>query len=198
MKIIEAFVLRKTPLGEADLLLDLFTRELGKIKAIAKNAKKSRKRFGGTLEPFSLLKIQISERPSRMSLALDSQNVKSFGRFATDYDLFAWGGFVLETADILTPLEMPEPELFDLIYETLENLDALDKGAELLPTIIEFQLSALSISGIRPRFRVDSGDIGGDIERARETIKLLIEFTERHTGKTYSSKKLLMELKIDD
>ncbi len=49
----EAIVLRSYPLREADLLVSFFTRQEGKLRGVARAAKKSKKRFGGSLEPLT-------------------------------------------------------------------------------------------------------------------------------------------------
>ena len=52
----EAIVLRTYPLREADLLVTLFTRLEGKVRGVARSAKKSRRRFGGALEPLTYVR----------------------------------------------------------------------------------------------------------------------------------------------
>src|ERR1700693_1161362 len=53
----DAIVLRTYPLREADLLVTLFTRAEGKVNGVARSAKKSRKRFGGALEPLTYVRL---------------------------------------------------------------------------------------------------------------------------------------------
>ena len=58
----EAIVLRSYPLREADLLVTFFTREEGKLRGVARSAKKSRKRFGGALEPLTRVRLYYDDR----------------------------------------------------------------------------------------------------------------------------------------
>jgi DNA repair protein RecO (recombination protein O) len=53
----EAIVLRSYPLREADLLVTLFTRAEGKVRGVARSAKKSKRRFGGALEPLTYVRV---------------------------------------------------------------------------------------------------------------------------------------------
>ena len=53
----EAIVLRTYPLREADLLVTLFTRAEGKVRGVARSAKKSKRRFGGALEPLTFVRV---------------------------------------------------------------------------------------------------------------------------------------------
>ncbi len=58
----EAIVLRTYPLREADLLVTLFTRLEGKVRGVARAAKKSRKRLGGRLEPLTFVRVFYENR----------------------------------------------------------------------------------------------------------------------------------------
>ena len=68
----EAIVLRTWPFHEADLLVSLFTRDQGKVKGVARHAMKSRKRFGGALEPATHVLAHYTERPRQDLVRLDS------------------------------------------------------------------------------------------------------------------------------
>ena len=57
----EALLLRKTPYRDSDYILSLFTKKLGKINGIARNAKNSMKRFGARLEPFVHISVNLKE-----------------------------------------------------------------------------------------------------------------------------------------
>jgi recombinational DNA repair protein (RecF pathway) len=68
----EAIVLRTWPFHEADLLVSLFTRDQGKVKGVARHAMKSRRRFGGALEPSTHIRAHYTERPRQDLVRLDS------------------------------------------------------------------------------------------------------------------------------
>ena len=75
----EAIVLRTYRLGEADKIASLFTRQLGRLRAVAKGAFRPKSRFGGALEPLSYLRVQLFERENRDLLPLNSvELVESF------------------------------------------------------------------------------------------------------------------------
>ena len=61
----ESFALRTTPLGEADLLVVLLAREAGKVRGVARSARRSRKRFGGALQPLSRVRAAWTVKPGR-------------------------------------------------------------------------------------------------------------------------------------
>ena len=68
----EAIVLRTWPFHEADLLVSLFTRERGKVKGVARHAMRSRRRFGGALEPATQVMAHYTERPREELVRMDS------------------------------------------------------------------------------------------------------------------------------
>src|SRR5947209_7667980 len=71
----EAVLLRTWPVHEADLIVSLFTRDYGKLRAVAKSALKSRKRFGGALEPMTLARAWFVERPRQELARLDELEI---------------------------------------------------------------------------------------------------------------------------
>src|SRR6202165_5641173 len=71
----EAVVLRTWPVHEADLIVSIFTREYGKVRRVAKSALKSRKRFGGALEPMTLARAWFAERPRQELARLDQLEI---------------------------------------------------------------------------------------------------------------------------
>src|ERR1017187_4811773 len=68
----EAIVLRTYPLRESDLLVTLFTRLEGKVKGVARAAKKSKRRFGGALEPMTYVRAFYDDREGQELARLDS------------------------------------------------------------------------------------------------------------------------------
>ncbi len=71
----EAIVLRTWPFGEADLIVALFTREQGIVRGVARHAMRSRKRFGGALEPMTQVRATWAERPRQDLVRLDSLEI---------------------------------------------------------------------------------------------------------------------------
>ena len=71
----EAVVLRTWPVHEADLIVSFFTRDYGRMRGVAKAALKSRKRFGGALEPMTLARAWFAERPRQELVRLDQLEI---------------------------------------------------------------------------------------------------------------------------
>lgn len=147
MNTTEALLLRKTPYRDADYILSLFTKDFGKIGGIARNAKKSMKRFGARLEPFVHFRVMFKDSAKELKLIEDTETIQVFPGFIEDIELFTLGSLLLETTDALIPKESPNEELFELLIEALSNLNTKKSP---LPIVLQFQLQALSISGYEP------------------------------------------------
>jgi len=166
METCEALIVRKSSYGEADLIVTLFSREFGKFTALAKNAKKSRKRFGGRLDFFNRLTIDVTLNKGKFNLIGDVILKESYREITESVDSFVTATRVLELLDILTPEQEPEGELFDLVTDTLM---LLSKKPEPRSVFLVFLLRALTLCGYRPDLRFDKQkDIAGfDVENGR-------------------------------
>jgi DNA repair protein RecO (recombination protein O) len=94
-----AVVLGTVDYGESDRVVVLLTRERGKLSAFARGARASRKRFGGALQPFTLLDAEVRERAGSDLLGLDAVDVvQAFGGIRTDLARIACAGYACELA----------------------------------------------------------------------------------------------------
>src|ERR671921_1526520 len=100
----EAVVLRTYPMREADLLVTLFTRNEGKIKGVARSAKKSKKRFGGALEPLTVVRVYWEQRERHELNRIDSCEVLESPLSSTvDFSRAVALAYVGEMLDQLLP-----------------------------------------------------------------------------------------------
>ncbi len=143
-------VLRTVDYGEADRVVTLLTRERGKISAFARGARASRRRFGGALEPFTLLRIEARERRGADLLSLDSVAVvRGFGGIRADLARIACAGYACDLARELVRDSEPHPELLALLVDYLGRLDE----GPARPTVLRaYELGALRAGGLMPRF----------------------------------------------
>jgi DNA repair protein RecO (recombination protein O) len=127
----EAIVLRTWLLHEADQIVSLFTREQGKIKGIAKSAAKSRRRFGGALEPMTHVRASFLEKPKQELVRLDfCEILRSPMREPVDYARLAALAFYAEVLDETLADHDPNDPVFRLL---LSVLDATHAGQVWLP-----------------------------------------------------------------
>jgi DNA repair protein RecO (recombination protein O) len=118
----EAVVLRTWPIHEADLIVSLFTRDAGKLKGIAKSASKSRRRFGGALEPMTHVLANYAVKPRQELVRLDSfEIVTSPLSGAVDYTRAAALAFYSEVLEEILPDQDPHDAVFRLLLSVLEQ-----------------------------------------------------------------------------
>jgi DNA repair protein RecO (recombination protein O) len=144
-------VLRTHKLGEADRIITLLTRERGIVRAAAKGVRKTTSRFGGRLEPFMHVELQLAEGRS-LDIITQVETVNAFAKdLGADYAGYTAGTAMLETAERLVQ-EDGEPAVpqFQLLVGALR---ALTQGRQTPSLILDsYQLRALSIAGYAPTF----------------------------------------------
>jgi len=122
----EAVILRTWPVHEADLLVSFFTRDYGRLKGMAKAALKSRKRFGGALEPMTLARAWFAERPRQELVRLDQLEIlRSPLSAPVDQTRMAVLSFYAEVIDEALPERDPHATVFRLVASVLEQTNAV-------------------------------------------------------------------------
>jgi DNA repair protein RecO (recombination protein O) len=147
----DAIVLRTYPFREADLLVTLFTREEGKIKGVARSAKKSKRRFGGALEPLTLVHAYYDQKQGQELVRLDSCDVlESPLMHPIDYERTVALSYVAEVLDRL----LPDHDANDAVFRlTLAVLPHLERGSVWMP-LTYFDLWITRLMGLLPELGV--------------------------------------------
>jgi DNA repair protein RecO (recombination protein O) len=118
----EAVVLRTWPVHEADLIVCFFTRDYGKVRGVAKSALKSRKRFGGALEPMTVTRAWFAERPRQELVRLDRLEIVHSPLSApVDHARMAVLSFFAEVLDEALPEHDPQETVFRLLLAVLDQ-----------------------------------------------------------------------------
>ena len=143
----EALVLRHTNYGESDIILTLFTAEFGLQKGFARSARKSRKRFGAVLEPFTQAVFQWKSGRGDFWFLQDAELIDSRFGLRGNFQRLALASYGVELVGLL--LEEGEP--FQLVYELLCSfLDYLDRGGDELSARLLFELRLIYMLGYMP------------------------------------------------
>jgi DNA repair protein RecO (recombination protein O) len=122
----EAVVLRTWPMHEADLIVSFFTRDYGRMRGVAKAALKSRKRFGGALEPMTLARAWFAERPRQELVRLDQLEIlRSPLSTPVDQTRMSVLSFYAEVLDEALPERDPQDAVFRLLVSVLEQTTAV-------------------------------------------------------------------------
>jgi DNA repair protein RecO (recombination protein O) len=123
----EAVVLRTWPLAEADLIVSLFTRDYGRLKGVAKAALKSRRRFGGALEPMTVVRVWFADRAGQELARLDQMEVmRSPLAGRVDVARMSVLSFYAEVLDEALPERDPQETVFRLLISVLEQTQAAE------------------------------------------------------------------------
>jgi len=123
----EAVVLRTWPVHEADLIVSFFTRDYGRMRGVAKAALKSRKRFGGALEPMTLARAWFAERPRQELVRLDQLEIlRSPLSAPVDHTRMTVLSFYAELIDEVLPERDPQDAVFRLLVAVLEQTSAVE------------------------------------------------------------------------
>ena len=145
----EAIVLRTYPLRESDLLVTLFTRMEGKMKGVARAAMKSRRRFGGALEPLTYVRAFYDDREGQELARLDSCEVIE-SPLASEVS-YARAVALAHVAELLDEL-MPDREASDAVFRlSLAVLHEL-RGPALWMPLTYFELWMTRLMGFLPEF----------------------------------------------
>lgn len=111
-------------LGEADLIVTLLAENLGRVRGVAPFARKSRKRFGGALDPMTRVRAAWVEREGRELHRIESlELVRSYAAMQSDPALQAACAVLCEITAALVREEQPDPHTFRLIGAVLEALE---------------------------------------------------------------------------
>jgi DNA repair protein RecO (recombination protein O) len=132
----EAVVLRTWPVHEADLIVSFFTRDYGRLRGVAKSALKSRRRFGGALEPMTLARAWFAEKPRQELVRLDQlEIVRSPLSAPVDHARMAVLSFFAEVLDEALPEHDPQDAVFRLLVSVLEQTQASQPESRQPPAI---------------------------------------------------------------
>lgn len=119
---VEAVVLRHADYGEADRMLTLYTRQHGKMRTLAKGARKIASRKAGHIEPFTYVRLQLAKARD-MPIVTQADTVEAYQPLREDLILTSQASYVLELLDRFTyEDEMESSAVFRLLTETLSRL----------------------------------------------------------------------------
>lgn len=158
----EALVLRSVAYGDADLIVTLYTRVHGRLSAMARGARKSKRRFSGALGLFTISSAQLRGRAGGELWTLQgAEPVRSFASLAHDMGAFAHASYGTELVRELTAAEQPDEQILDLLVALYQVLEAHGPAAQVLRA---FELRLLDIIGLAPVLDRCAGCGTGDVD----------------------------------
>jgi DNA repair protein RecO (recombination protein O) len=142
------FILRSLNYGESDLIVTFFSSDFGKLKGIAKGAKRSKKRFVNVFEPFSLTSIIFSRRRRNMLAFIEScEIIDHHDAIRQDLEKTLIASYFIDLTDHFSPEDKRNEKVFGLLQDFLTNLGK-EKASEALVRFFEIRL--LRMAGFEP------------------------------------------------
>jgi DNA repair protein RecO (recombination protein O) len=143
-----AIVLRSWPLGESDKIVSFLTEGHGKLTGLAKGAKRSKKRFVNSLEPFSFVNLNFQDRShSNLAFILGCELQKSYKKLISSLEKIAFASYCVEITDRLIGEREENRLIFDHLKKSLAYLEIEETSVTFL---IGFELKLLSLAGYQP------------------------------------------------
>ena len=144
-----AVILKRTDLGEADRIVTFFSRDVGKIRAVAKGVRRTTSRSAGHLEPFTLSDVMFAVG-RELDVISQADTLESFRQVRDDLVLTTHAYYLAEVVDLLTEDRLENRDVFDTLVEGLRSLRATHDPRMVL---IVFHLRLLEALGYRPELR---------------------------------------------
>ena len=146
----EAVVLRSMRYGEADRILHIYTPHRGRVSAIAKGVRRARSRFGGRLEPFFRLQIELHEGRGELLTVTGAQTVDGHPSLREDAHALDAAARACDAVGRLFETSEPHPGVFNLLCRKLSLLDE-DPRAATRAGALAFRLKLLVAAGLAPQ-----------------------------------------------
>ena len=160
----DALILRTYKLGESDRIVVFLTRDRGKKRGVAKNARQSRRRFGGGLEPMTVGRVGYMERERRDLVRLEYVEQTRSPMAAATIESLGYASYFAELVDEWAPDNDANEPLFRLGASVME---AMADGVEVEPLARYFEHWLLRLQGVHEHDARMSGEARAFLDAAR-------------------------------
>jgi DNA repair protein RecO (recombination protein O) len=147
----EAVVLRSMRYGEADRILHLYTPARGRVSAIAKGVRRARSRFGGRLEPFFRLNVELHEGRGELLTVTGAHTIDGHARLRGDAGALDAAARACDAVGRLFETSEPHPGVFNLLCRQLALLDERAGTGDWRAQALAFRLKLLLAAGLAPQ-----------------------------------------------
>jgi DNA repair protein RecO (recombination protein O) len=220
-RVSESFVLRTYPFREADLVVSFFSRDLGKMRGIARRARRPKSAFGSGLERLSRVRMAYFQKENAELVSLSGcELIESQFALQSDYAVSMALDYFTEVTEQLMPSHEPNERFFRLLASVLAYLrevpdtgdpDEIQRHARMWTAIAYVSIWAVRLAGVWPDFRVshESVEIAEEMfvtpiadlkprewtkATASDLRRLLIRTMEQHAERRFMTVPLLEAL----
>jgi DNA repair protein RecO (recombination protein O) len=170
-RVSEAFVLRTYPLRESDLIVSFLTRDQGKLRGVARRARRLKSSFGSGLERLSHVRLSYFQRENRELVRLDScELIRSQFDLVSDYSAGVMLDYLAEVCEQLLPDAEADDRFFRLLLAIIEYLHA---RGNIWTAVLYFTLWAVRLSGFLPDLPVNQESRAIALEMLKTPIAAL-------------------------
>jgi DNA repair protein RecO (recombination protein O) len=170
----KGIVLRSISYGEADRILDLYTRDAGLVSAIAKGIRRTRSRFGARLEPLSCVDF-VAYHGRTLDTVTQAEVLRSFHGVREDLARFEAAAGMAGSVRALSGGDEADRRVFNLLYNGLDALERRESGFDCVEAAFGLKLSMLA--GYAPQLD-DCLSCGIELDQAAEPLY----FAPNHGG----------------
>ena len=144
---VDGVIIRHSDFAETDRLLTIFTRETGKVRAIAKGVRKARSRKAGHVEPFTRANLQLA-RGRDLFILTQAESIEGYAALREDLILLGYASYIIELIDRSTSDDEENRSLYNLLIQTLSRLN---RGDDPDLATRYFEIRFLDYVGFRPQ-----------------------------------------------
>ena len=150
-------MLRSLRYGEADRILHIYTPQRGRVSAIAKGVRRARSRFGGRLEPFFRLRLDLHEGRGELLTVTGAETVEAYPRLRSDARALDAAARACDAVGRLFETGEPHPGVFNLLCLRLSLLDSGSGAASGRADALAFRLKLMLAAGLAPQLGACAG-----------------------------------------
>jgi DNA repair protein RecO (recombination protein O) len=171
-RVSESLILRTYPLQESDLIVSFLARDAGKMRGVAKRARRPKSRFGAGLERLSHVRMFYYQRENRELVSLDTcELIRSPFDLQSDYGAVVGMDFISEVTEQLLPAAEPNERHFRLVLAAMDHMRAAP-GTGFWAAVTYFAFWAVRLGGFLP-----------DLRLSRESLELAAEMMQLPIGR---------------
>ncbi len=145
-----AVVLRTWKLGESDRIVSLMTQSSGKVRCVAKGARKTKSKFGSRVEPTNHLQVQLYRGKGDLDTLTQVESIDRFPELRGDLELFARASSLLESIEVVSQDHEPNEALYTMLVRALHTVATSESHL----VVAGFFLKLLSHEGLAPSIDV--------------------------------------------
>lgn len=211
----EAFILRTYPYAEGDLVVSFLTKDQGKLRGVAKRARRTRSSFGSSLERLSQVRISYSSRENAELVRIDScELVQSQFGLISCYEASVALDLIAEVTDQLLPASETNERFYRLIGSVLADLRSCEAAAlpkAIWRSVAYFAFWAVRLGGFLPELKVSAASrelaraiattpvaalaaVDWDKETGQDLRRFLFREIERHLERRMTTFPILESL----